>query len=130
MECAVTVGGYVLEPGAPGTTIRGDGGATGDAAQLQRAFAETAPPKEPESALATEVDEASQATARIERAVSLCKGIGEGKALDPAQLGLEVGALLDCLERLDRKKEHKKAIQVARSLATLLMLLKRWADLL
>lgn len=127
----VQVGGYVLEPGDPGTTIRSEGGgASSEAEPLQRAFAETGPPKAPGSAFATEVDEASQSTAKIERAVALCKGIGEGKALDPAQLGLEVGALLDCLERLDRKKEHKKSIQMARALASLLMLLKRWADLL
>lgn len=131
MESVVEVGGYVLEPGAAGTAIRGGGSAASAPIEpLQRAFAEAAPPKEPESAFATEVDEASQATAKIERAVALCKGVGEGKALDPTQLGLEVGALLDCLERLDHKKEHKKAIQMARALATLLMLLKRWADLL
>lgn len=131
MESAVEVGGYVLEPGSAGTTIHGDGNGPGAADEpLQRAFAEVAPPKEAEPALATQVNEASDATAKIERAVALCKGVGEGKALDPTQLGLEVGALLDCLERLDRKKEHKKSIQMARALATLLMLLKRWADLL
>ena len=82
------------------------------------------------SALATEVEAASEATAKIERAVALGKGIGEGEALDPTQLSLEVGTLLDCLERLDRRGKHKKSLQMARALATLLMLLKRWADLL
>lgn len=133
MEKVAQVGGYVLEPGPAGTAISaaGDGDGTEDGARrLQRAFAEPAPPKQPDPALATEVEGASQATAKIERAVALAKGIGEGKALDPTQLALEVGALLDCLERLDRKKEHKKAIQMARALATLLMLLKRWTDLL
>ena len=130
MESTVEVGGYVLEPGAAGTAIRSEGAAGAAAEPLQRAFAEAPQPAEAEPALATEVEEASQATAKIERAVALCKGIGEGKALDPTQLGLEVGALLDCLERLDRKKEHKKSIQMARALASLLMLLKRWADLL
>ena len=131
MESVVEVGGYVLEPGEAGTTIRGGDGIAGAAVEpLQRAFAEAGQPQEAEPALATEVEETSQATAKIERAVALCQGVGEGKALDPTQLGLEVGALLDCLERLDRRKEHKKSIQMARSLATLLMLLKRWADLL
>ncbi|HEU4737665.1 MAG TPA: tetratricopeptide repeat protein [Solirubrobacterales bacterium] len=131
MESVVEVGGYVLEPGDGGTGIRSHSdAANGSARPLQRAFAEPAAPKEADPALATEVDAASQATAKIERAVALCKGIGEGRALDPTQLALEVGALLDCLERLDRKKEHKKSIQMARALATLLMLLKRWADLL
>ena len=133
MENVVEIGGYVLEPGSPaGTLLRpGDGRrglgriAPARLRRIERKGAEKAAP-----ALATEVDAASEATAKIERAVALCKGIGEGQALDPTQLGLEVGALLDCLERLDRKKEHKKSLQMARALATLLMLLKRWADLL
>jgi tetratricopeptide (TPR) repeat protein len=133
MENVVEIGGYVLEPGSPaGTLLRQGEAAEGSVEALQRAFdagnakgeEQTPPP------LATEVDAASEATAKIERAVALCKGIGEGQALNPAQLGLEVGALLDCLERLDRKKEHRKSLQMARALATLLMLLKRWVDLL
>ena len=129
----VGVGGYVLEPGSPaGTLLRRDQSAGSSAEALQRAFAEpaAAPGPEAEPGLAGEVEEASEATAKIERAVALGKGIGEGQALDPTQLGLEVGALLDCLERLDRKGRHKKSLQMARALTSLLMLLKRWADLL
>jgi tetratricopeptide (TPR) repeat protein len=133
MENVVEIGGYVLEPGSPaGTLLRQGEAAEGSAESLQRAFdaASEQGAGKAEPALATEVDAASEATSKIERAVALCKGIGEGQALSPAQLGLEVGALLDCLERLDRKKEHRKSLQMARALATLLMLLKRWADLL
>ncbi|MDX6636185.1 MAG: Procyclic acidic repetitive protein [Solirubrobacterales bacterium] len=133
MENVVEVGGYVLEPGSPaGTLLRRDEAAEGSVESLKRAFDEGSKASDAEAApaLATEVDEAGEATAKIERAVALCKGIGEGQALNPTQLGLEVGALLDCLERLDRKKEYKKALQMARALATLLMLLKRWMDLL
>ena len=134
MESQVRVGGYVLEPGdAGGTSLRRNEHAAAVADPvLERAFSTPAakPPEETGSAFAAEVEDASATTAKIERAVALCKGVGEGRALDPAQLGLEVGALLDCLERLDRKKEHKKSIQMARALATLLMLLKRWVDLL
>jgi List-Bact-rpt repeat protein len=133
MENVVGIGGYVLEPGSPaGTLLRQAEAGEGSVESLQHAFdseSEQGAGKA-EPALATEVDAASDATAKIERAVALCKGIGEGQALNPTQLGLEVGALLDCLERLDRKKEHKKSLQMARALATLLMLLKRWADLL
>jgi tetratricopeptide (TPR) repeat protein len=129
MENVVEIGGYVLEPGSPGGTLLRRGEDTGVSIEsLQRAF-DTAKAQAPPP-LASEVDAASEATAKIERAVALCKGVGEGQALNPAQLGLEVGALLDCLERFDRKKEHTKSLQMARALATLLMLLKRWADLL
>jgi hypothetical protein len=133
VENVVEIGGYVLEPGSPaGTLLRPGEAAEGSVESLQRAFdagSEQGAGKA-EPALATEVDAASEATAKIERAVALCKGVGEGQALNPTQLGLEVGALLDCLERLDRKKEHRKSLQMARALTTLLMLLKRWADLL
>jgi hypothetical protein len=69
-------------------------------------------------------------TTNIEKAASLCKGVSEGRTFAPEQLALEVGVLLDCLERLDKRKQHKKALRLARALATLLMLLKRWSDLL
>lgn len=134
MDNRVEVGGFALAPGSPAGTLieRGDGSAAGaESEQLRQALDAPAPGKaETGPALATEVEEASESTAKIERAVALGKGIGEGQALDPTQLGLEVGALLDCLERLDRKGKHKKSLQMARALTSLLMLLKRWADLL
>jgi hypothetical protein len=132
-EPSIAVGSYVLAIGSEGgTTVRqSDGAGEVDGEALRQALAKP-PPKEEEreSGGATEIEEASEATEKVERAVALCKGVAEGQALNPAQLGLEVGTLLDCLERLDRKKEHKKALRMARALATLLMLLKRWADLL
>lgn len=130
---SVEVGSYLLEvSGETGTLIeKGGGDNAAETKALQEAF-EKPEPKEEERApaLATEIDEAAEATSKIEQAAALCKGAAEGHALDPDQLALEVGTLLDCLERLDRKKKHKKAIQLARSLSTLLMLLKRWASLL
>lgn len=128
---SVAVGPYLLEVGRePGTVVE-EGGGGADAEPLREALAAPEPKAEDERApaLASEVDEAAEATSKIEQAVALCKGAAEGRALDPDQLALEVGTLLDCLERLDRKKEHKKALQLARSLTTLLMLLKRWASL-
>jgi hypothetical protein len=129
---SIAVGPYLLEVGGEaGTLIEKGGSDHGDETEaLRTALGEPESKAEDGAAVATEVEAASEATAKIERAVALCKGIGEGQALNPAQLGLEVGALLDCLEKLDRKKEHKKSLQMARALATLLMLLKRWADLL
>ena len=130
---SIGVGPYLLEVGgAAGTlVVKGEADREAETEALSRAL-ETPEPKAGDEAptVATEVEAASEATTKIERAVALCKGAAEGHALNPEQLALEVGTLLDCLERLDRKKEHKKAIQMARSLATLLMLLKRWADLL
>jgi hypothetical protein len=132
MNTRVEIGGFALQVGSPaGTAIEASGAVPAGDEPLRRALEQTAPRRAAtEPAFAAEVEEASEATAKIERAVALGKGIGEGKALDPTQLGLEVGALLDCLERLDRKGRHKKSLQMARALATLLMLLKRWVDLL
>src|SRR5215218_6266069 len=133
MDNRVEVGGFALAVGSPaGTLIERGGTAGGDESEaLRQALDQPAPAKaETGPALGAEVEEASESTAKIERAVALGKGIGEGQALDPTQLSLEVGALLDCLERLDRKKQHKKSLQMARALTSLLMLLKRWADLL
>jgi uncharacterized membrane protein YgcG len=132
-EPSIEVGSYVLQLGEAGGTIvtEGEGAARAEIEPLRRALEEAgadAPAHHPD--VADEVDEAAEATAKVEKAVALCKGVTEGHLLDPAQLGLEVGALLDCLERLDRKKQHKKSLRMARALATLLMLLKRWADLL
>ena len=130
---SVEVGPYLLKVGGEAGTLLEQDGAdqAGEAEALQAAFAEPEPTEEERApSLAAEIDEAAEATSKIEQAVALCKGAAEGHALDPEQLALEVGSMLDCLERLDRKKRHKKAIQLARSLSTLLMLLKRWAALL
>jgi tetratricopeptide (TPR) repeat protein len=130
---SVEVGACLLRVGNEGGTLvaQGDRGDEAEVEALRRALRRPEPRSEERApALATEIDEAAEATSRIEQAVALCKGVSEGHALDPDQLALEVGSLLDCLERLDRKKKHRKAIQLARSLSTLLILLKRWAGLL
>jgi hypothetical protein len=130
---SIAVGPYLLEAGGEvGTLVeQGVGAAESEAESLRTAFEEPEPKEEERApALSSEIDEAAEATTKIEQAVALCKGAAEGHALDPDQLALEVGSLLDCLERLDRKKEHKRALQLARSLSTLLMLLKRWAGLI
>jgi hypothetical protein len=129
---SVAVGPYLLEVGGEaGTLVEQGGNGETESESLRAAFEEPEPKAEERApALASEIDEAAETTTKIEQAVALCKGAAEGHALDPDQLALEVGTLLDCLERLDRKKEHKKALQLARSLSTLLMLLKRWASLI
>jgi tetratricopeptide (TPR) repeat protein len=130
---SVEVGAYLLEVGNDGSTVvqQGEGGDEAEIKALRRALERPEPKAEEEApVLASEIDEAAEATSKIEQAAALCKGAAEGHALDPDHLALEVGMLLDCLERLDRGKKHKQAIQLARSLSTLLMLLKRWASLL
>lgn len=134
---AVAVGPYVLEVGSPsGTTLRS---ATqpdrGSEEALARALAWREPtPTEPQPTAGEEVtklvDEASAATAKVERALAIGKGLAAGKALDPAQLGLEADALLDLLERLDRQGKAKEALRLARAASKLYALLRRWLELL
>jgi List-Bact-rpt repeat protein len=131
----VAVGGYELRVGDPaGAEIR-EGATTrasGDEA-LPQAFAEPAPePARPTrgEAFASEVEEAGEVTAKVEQTTALCKGVAAGEALSPDQLAIEIGSILDLCERLDRKKKYKEELRLARAVADLLMLLKRWAQLL
>ncbi len=130
---SLEVGGYVLDVGASaGTAVQRKVGAAGEGAEpLERAFEEPEPEGDSEAAVAAGVvDDASEVTAKIERAVALGKGIAEGKALSLDQLVLEGGTLLDLLERLDREGRFKEALRLARALVNLLTLLRRWAELL
>lgn len=130
---SIDVGSYALEVGGPGgTTIQRRTAAARESSEsLERVLAMEEPREEGAAAAAAGVvDDASAVTARVERAVALGKGVAEGKALSPELLALEVGTLLDLLERLDRGKRHKEALRLARALVNLLMLLRRWAELL
>lgn len=131
---SIDVGSYSLEVGGPGGTLiqRRAGVAREGGEPLERVL-EMGEPSAGEGAAAVAsdvVDDASAVTAKIERAAALGKGVAEGKALSPDLLGLEVGTMLDLLERLDRGKRHKEALRLARALVNLLMLLRRWAELL
>lgn len=140
---SVTVGGYSLEVGSPGDSL--DVGSVGgtlaspasrpdDAPQRVVASAlEQSEPGEgdrsPSGAAAHALEETSEATAAVERAVDLFRGLVEGRALDPRQLPREVDALVDLLERLDSEGRCRDAFRVARALSGLLALLMRWAEL-
>jgi tetratricopeptide (TPR) repeat protein len=132
----VVVGAYALEIGrAAGTVVNPSPAADqAEADSLAQALREQEPPPEPEKttteAVGNLVDEASAATAKVERAVTIGKGAAAGDVLDPAQLGLEADALLDLLERLDRGERAKEALRLARALSKLYSLLRRWAELL
>jgi hypothetical protein len=132
----VVIGAYALEIGRPaGTVVSPSPDADqAEADSLAQALREQGPPPEPEKtaveAASDAVDDASAATAKVERAVSIGKGMAAGNALDPAQLGLEVDAMLDLLERLDREGRAKEALRLARALSKLYALLRRWMELL
>ena len=130
---SLEVGGYVLDVGGTaGTVVQRKAGAAGEGAEpLERAFEEQEPEGDGGAAIAAGVvDDASEVTAKIERAVELGKGAAAGQALSPDQLALEVGTLLDLLQRLDREGRFKEALRLARALVNLLTLLRRWAELL
>lgn len=130
---SVQVGSFTLAlGGAGGTVVQSSSTATAEGTgTLAQALVELEPKQPGKVEAATEtIEDASGVTAKCERAVTLSKGVSEGKVFDPDQLGAEVGALLDLVEKLDRKGRHKEALKVARALATLLMLLRRWQKLL
>ncbi|HEU4904827.1 MAG TPA: hypothetical protein VFT19_01775 [Solirubrobacterales bacterium] len=130
---SLAVGDYVLNvDGTAGTVIQRRAGAAGEGAEsLERALDEQEPEGDSGAAVAAGVvDDASEVTAKVERAVALGKAVAEGKALNPEQLALEAGSLLDLLGRLDRQERFKEALRLARALVNLLMLLRRWAALL
>jgi List-Bact-rpt repeat protein len=134
----VEVGDYVLEVGdPPGTLVKRSTKPTpasaGSLSDLSGALEEEgnqAGDRALTEAGADLIDDASAATAKVEKAVTLGKGLARGEALDPTQLGFEVDAVLGLLERLDRQGRWKEALRLARALSTLYSLLRRWAALL
>lgn len=130
---SVAIGGFILQVGgASGTVIQpGAQPVAEGTGTLAQALAKPKPKEKGAPVEAAEaVEDASGVTDKCERAVSLSKGLAEGRTFEPDQLSAEVGVLLDLLEWLDRKGRHKDELKVARALATLLMLLRRWAELL
>ena len=133
--CTVAVGRFVLELGAPtGTSISPSAESSHeDSRSLARALKKAGADSNRKSAavdlFADSVDDASAATAGVERAEGLFRALAEGKVLDPRQLSGEIDALLDLVERLDREGRWSEALRLARALSGLLALLMRWADL-
>lgn len=130
---SIAIGGFSLQVGGAGGVVvqQSTSPAAEGTGTLAQALEEPHPKSEGAAAVAAgAVESASDVTAKCERAVSLNKGVAEGKAFSPDQLSSEVGVLLDLLERLDRKGRHKDQLRVARALVTLLMLLRRWVALL
>jgi hypothetical protein len=133
----VEVDDYLLEVGDPaGTALKRNReptpAAAGSWSELSEALedGEGERGRTPTEAGAELVDRASAETAKVERAVAIGKGLAQGEALDPAQLGIELDAVLGLLERLDRDGRWKEALRLARALSSLYSLLRRWAALL
>jgi hypothetical protein len=141
----VAVGRFVLELGAPtGTSISPSAEPEhADTRSLARALKKAGADSDRQSKaggrrnrksaavdfFADSVDEASAATAGVERATALFRALAEGRVLDPSQLRGEIDALLDLVERFDREGRWREALRLARALSGLLALLMRWADL-
>jgi hypothetical protein len=128
--CTVAVGRYILEVGAPpGTSISVPAQSReGDSRPLARALKQGGADAKKKADVGS-VDDASELTAKAERAVALFNGVAEGKVLDPKQLSAEIDALLGLLERLDREGRWEEALRLARALSGLLALLMRWVEL-
>ncbi len=129
----VKVGSYVLVVGDPaGMEIKAAAGQAKPTALVKAvAQAEQEPelPRTGVDPVGGAVDDAAEVTSKIELALSLFTQIVDG-GLDRAAIGGEVEALLDLLGRLDREERWEEALQVARALVKLLMLLERWLQLL
>jgi hypothetical protein len=129
----VTVGRYQVEVGAPsGIAVSLSSTPEGDPRSLGDALEEDLQPEEhvgAGTALGAAVGEASEVTAKAERALGLFRALAEGRVLDPSELSGEVDALVALLERLDKEGRWKEALRLARSLSGLLALLMRWQEL-
>jgi hypothetical protein len=132
----VAVGRYILDVGAPpGTSISlptepREADSRPLARALKQGGADTKKKKKADvGSVADAVGDASELTAKAERAVALFNGVAEGRVLDPKQLSGEIDALLGVLERLDREGRWEEALRMARALSGLLALLMRWVEL-
>jgi hypothetical protein len=126
----VVVGRYVLVLGDPAGTAMVATTSRDEPRTLARAIARARrQPPTGAASLEGTVEDASQTTSKAERAVRLFTEIAQGR-LDPAAISDDVDALLGLLRRLDRDEHWGEALRVARSLAMLLALLKRWVELL
>jgi hypothetical protein len=129
---SVAIGSSVLTVGAPGGTLL-------TAGTRLSADAESADPARLEEALGTpeerrtigelterSVMTASEATDRVEQAADLLGDALAGRLVDLDR----AGQVLDVLQRLDEDGRYEEWLRYARSVHGVLVLLKRWAELL
>jgi PKD repeat protein len=134
-QCSPTVriaaGPYTLEVGDPaGMTLVATSSRSASCA-LRRATARDGKRerRRPPEAIEADVDDASDVTSKLERAVSLWTETASGR-LDIKSVSDEVDALIDLLARLDRAERWPEALRAARCLSMLLALIGRWIELL
>jgi Bacterial Ig-like domain len=75
-------------------------------------------------------EHAQTVTAKIERAHELFSAAAEGRLLDTDPLVAEVDSLLGLAERLDRGGRFEEELRLLRALHGLLVLTRRWLDLI
>ena len=98
---------------------------------LRNAFAaETEELPTPVAALEKFQEDAQAVTAKIERAHELFRAAAEGRLLEAGPLLAEVDSLLGLAEWLDRDGRFEEELRLLRALHGLLVLARRWLDLI
>lgn len=129
---SVAIGRSVITVGVPGGTLI-------TAGTRLSSDAEAADPRELSEALGQDEERrtigeltersvmtASEATDRVEEAAELLSDALAGRLVDLER----AGQVLDVLQRLDKDKRYEEWLRYARSIHGVLVLLKRWAELL
>jgi hypothetical protein len=129
---SVAIGRSVVTVGVPGgtlitagTRLSADSDAA-DPAELKAALAEPEERRTIGELTEQSVMTASEATDRVEQAADLLGDALAGKLVDLDR----AGQVLDVLQRLDKDGRHEEWLRYARSVHGVLVLLKRWAELL
>lgn len=130
---SVAIGRSVITLGVPGGTLITAGtrlSADADIADQQELSEELAQKPEERRTIGelTErsVMTASEATDRVEEAAELLRDALAGELVDLAR----AGQVLDVLQRLDKDGRYEEWLRYARSVHGVLVLLRRWAELL
>ena len=125
----VSIGRYQLELGGESGTliVPSRGPPESDPAELASALGDE--PRTSGVAAEEILDDAAEATTRVEQAVALLKDLATGGPV-ASDVPKRVDLLLETLERLDKKKRWEEARRLARALNGVLALLYRWGDLI
>jgi hypothetical protein len=129
---SVAIGSSVLTVGAPGGTLITPGtrlsadAETADPARLEEALSRPDEGRTIGELTEQSVMTASEATDRVEQAADLLGDALAGKLVDLDR----AGQVLDVLQRLDEDGRYDEWLRYARSVHGVLVLLKRWAELL
>jgi hypothetical protein len=129
---SVAIGRSVITVGVPGGTLITAGtrlsadSETADPRELTEALGQEEPRETIGQLTERSVMTATEATDRVEQAAELLSDALAGKLVDLTR----AGQILDVLQRLDKDGRHEEWLRYARSVHGVLVLLKRWAELL